>query len=212
VTQSKNLDGLRDLVLDAFGAVDLVMNNAGAGACGRVWELPDETWRSVVDVNVLGVVNGLRSFVPLLVAQNRGHVVNTASMAGLVPVPVWSPYVATKFAVVGLTECLFHELASVAPGVGVSLLCPGPVATDFLNPNRVVPQLPGGEADDEIAQVASRAHQLTLEHGIAPSDVAEHVFEAVRDRRFYVLTHPPRAVDVARRAEDIVQGRLPTLA
>lgn len=211
VSQPEDLDALRDQVLDAFGSVTILMNNAGIGACGRVWELKPETWRAAVDVNVLGVVNGLRSFVPTLIGQNRGHIVNTASMAGLVAKPLFSPYVATKFAVAGLTESLYHELAEVAPGVGVSLLCPGPVATQFLSLDRLASDHDGGGDDDVATRVAVAAHQVTTEQGIDPSEVAECVLEGIVAGRFYLLTHPNKAVEVARRADDIVNDRSPTL-
>jgi short-subunit dehydrogenase len=209
VTKPEDLDALRDRVLAEFGSVSVIMNNAGIGASGWTWELGHEAWRRVVDVNLHGVVNGLRSFVPVLIAQQRGHVVNTASMGGLVAKPMYSPYIATKFAVAGLTEALYHELREVAPEVGVSLLCPGPVSTEFLNPDRLVS---APDRDEGVAgERAASAYQMTLEHGISPMVVAERVLEAIRDDRFYVLTHPAKKAEVAQRADDIVNDRPPTL-
>jgi NAD(P)-dependent dehydrogenase (short-subunit alcohol dehydrogenase family) len=206
VTQPSQLDDLRDRVLDEWGSVGLIMNNAGIGACGRVWELPSETWRVSIDVNLMGVVNGLRSFVPVLVEQDRGHVVNTASMGGLVAQPLWSPYVATKFAVAGLTESLFFELAEAAPGVGVSLLCPGPVATDFLKPESLASDHDKIGSSEAVRSRTLNAYTKGVEVGIPPARVAEAVVQGVLSNRFYILTHPEMHARVASRAADIGNG------
>jgi NAD(P)-dependent dehydrogenase (short-subunit alcohol dehydrogenase family) len=211
VTRPEQMDALRDRALEEFGSVHVVMNNAGAVAHGWAWELSYETWRKVVDVNLHGVVNGLRSFLPVLIAQKRGHVVNTASMGGLVAKPMLSPYIATKFAVAGLTEALFYELSEVAPEVGVSLLCPGPVSTEFLNPERLVSDSGGGVGAGRAAdERATRTYRLTVELGMKPTEVAERVVEAIRDDCFYIITHPHKKSEVATRADDIVNGRPPT--
>ena len=134
----RRCEKLRDKTLDRFGAVHLVHNNAGVGLGGPIWEVSEEDWRWILGVNLLGVVHGIATFVPLLLEQREGHVVNTASIAGLATAPFLGPYNATKQAVVAISETLFKDLQSVgAPaGIGVSVLCPGFVQTRIAESDR----------------------------------------------------------------------------
>ena len=129
VSDAASVRELRDRALDRFGAVHLVHNNAGVGLGGPIWEVTEEDWRWILDVNLWGVVHGVHTFVPLLIEQGEGHVVNTASIAGLVASPFLGPYNATKQAVVGISETLFKDLQMAGSPVGVSVLCPGFVQT-----------------------------------------------------------------------------------
>ena len=160
----------------AWGGVDVVMNNAGVAGAGAIEEVTLEDWQWILDINLLGVVRGCRAFVPLLKRQRAGHIVNVASMAGLMDVPLMSSYNATKAAVVSLSETLHNELADA--GVGVSVVCPSFFKTNLHESMRT--QNPG-------LRVAM--HKLLERGKVTAEDVAEDVFGAVQERRFYVLPH-----------------------
>src|SRR3984885_13722438 len=137
VADRASVEALRDRTLDRFGAVHLVHNNAGVGTGGPIWEVPEEDWRWILGVNLWGVVHGIATFVPLFIQQGEGHVVNTASIAGLTSAPFLGPYNATKQAVVAMSETLYKDLEGAGiKGVGVSVLCPGFVQTRIAESNR----------------------------------------------------------------------------
>ena len=151
VTVDADLDALADATVERFGRVDLVCSNAGV-VCEQAptWEQRAETWRWLIDVKLMGVVNGVRTFAPLLIAQGFGHFLNTASVGGLMPLPTLAPYNATMHAVVGLTETLNAELRSVSTLLGATVLCPGLVDTPLgANSARLVP--PGAAATPDNA-------------------------------------------------------------
>jgi NAD(P)-dependent dehydrogenase (short-subunit alcohol dehydrogenase family) len=205
VTSPDSLRALRDRALERFGAVHVVCANAGVAPTGPVVGTAAD-WRWVVEVNLLGVVHTLDAFVPGLVAQREGHVVTTASVGGLRSAPLLGAYCATKHAVVALTESLFAELAGT--GVGVSLLCPGAVATGIFESERNRPAALGGAGSGPDG--VRRGFQDAIRGGIAPVQVADAVVDAVRSERFYVLTHPELGGLARTRADDIAAGRPPT--
>jgi NAD(P)-dependent dehydrogenase (short-subunit alcohol dehydrogenase family) len=171
----------------------VVFNNAGVGGVmGPAWETSLEDWRWTIDVNLWGVVHGIRSFVPILLEQGgEGHVVSTASMAGLTSNPFMSIYNATKHAVVTLSETLYHDLRMLGSSIGVSVLCPGYVRTRIMDSARNRPGEPAGDPPKEWAGEGGlavvRALREGVDSGYDPADVALQVFEAIRDERFYVL-------------------------
>jgi NAD(P)-dependent dehydrogenase (short-subunit alcohol dehydrogenase family) len=187
VSDAAQVAALADATVDRFGGVHVVCNNAGVGAGGTCWEAPLETWEWVLGVNLWGVIHGLRSFVPLLLAQGEGHVVNTASMAGVVAPPFMGPYNASKHAVVAISESLHHELALAAPGVKVSVLCPGWVRTRIADSDRNRPER-YTVADDTLGELREAVRSL-IEGGMPPEGVADKVVAAIRDERFWILTH-----------------------
>jgi NAD(P)-dependent dehydrogenase (short-subunit alcohol dehydrogenase family) len=190
VARLEDLETLRDRALEAFGRVHVVCNNAGV-AGGAVIDTPIEVWRWVLGVNLWGVIHGCHVFVPLLVEQDEGHVVNTASLAGLSGVAGLGVYSTSKFAVVGLSESLHHDLAARGSQVGVSVLCPGFVQTRIFESHRNMPDhLRAVREPDAAADAAQRA---IIGAGIPASVAADAVFAAVRDRRFFVLPHPRAA-------------------
>jgi len=203
VSALADVEALAAAALDRFGAVHLVCNNAGVGGAGPAWDLA--LWRWVIDVNLWGVVHGVHTFLPILREQGEGHIVNTASWAGIVPGVVGPAYIASKHAVVGLTERLFHELAG--SGIGVSVVCPSVVTTQIVNAERNWPAelgpVPTDALNPEEQEILDLFRAVLEADGIDPAEVADAVLEAVTAPRFWVLTHKdrlPHAIDRLRRA------------
>jgi NAD(P)-dependent dehydrogenase (short-subunit alcohol dehydrogenase family) len=187
VTDPAQMQALADAAVSRFGGVHIFCNNAGVGGGGLSWEMPLSTWEWVIGVNLWGVIHGVRAFVPLLMQQTEAHIVNTASVAGLVAAPFMGPYNASKHAVVAISETLHHELAMSAPQVKVSVLCPGWVNTNIAESGRNRPEhLQDADAPDSEAAALLRGF---LEQGMAPDEVAAKVLDAIRDERFWILTH-----------------------
>ena len=194
---SPDVEALRDAALDAFGAVHVVCNNAGV-AGGTVIDTPIEMWEWVLGVNLRGVVNGCVTFLPGLLAQDEGHLVNTASLAGLAGIAGLGVYCTTKFAVVGLSESLFHELADRGSNVHVSVICPGFVQTRIGDSHRNMPadvrralDVPSPADGSDSGAVPSAGDVVGL--GVPATAVGDEVFAAVRGERFWVLPHPRAA-------------------
>jgi NAD(P)-dependent dehydrogenase (short-subunit alcohol dehydrogenase family) len=213
VTDPDAMQALADGAAERFGGVALFCNNAGVGGGGLSWELPLKTWEWIVGVDLWGVVHGVRSFVPLLMQQPEAHIVNTASLAGLVAAPFMGPYNVAKHGVVALSETLHHELAMAAPHVKVSVLCPGWVKTNIADSVRNRPDHLQ-EAEGELGAQSDSLRGF-LESGMSPDVVASKVFDAVRAEQFWVLTHDDEAdfwVDaVNRRLRSIEQRSNPGL-
>ncbi len=209
VSERASVEALRDAALDRFGAVHLVHNNAGIGLGGPIWEVSEEDWRWILGVNLWGVIHGVATFTPLLLQQGEGHIVNTASIAGLIAAPFLGPYNATKQAVVAISETLYKDLQAVAAPVGVSVLCPGFVRTRIAESERNRPEW-APDRDVEGAMAVRGVVQNLVDSGIAATAVAERVIDAVRTGTFYILTHPELEGAITTRFEDIVQGRAPS--
>jgi NAD(P)-dependent dehydrogenase (short-subunit alcohol dehydrogenase family) len=194
VSDAASVQALADAVLERFGRVDLLCNNAGVGGGGDIIELELADWSWVLGVNLWGVIHGLRSFLPHLVANPAGaHVVNTASMAGLFAFPGGAPYCSSKFAVVGLSESLLGELRQQGSEVGVSVLCPGFVRTNIFTSQRNRPEeLRVPERGPLSAARLANAEMIRLvaETAIPPEDVADMVLAAVLEDRFWIFSHP----------------------
>jgi NAD(P)-dependent dehydrogenase (short-subunit alcohol dehydrogenase family) len=193
-TDVSDIDSVRALAattLERFGRVDILCNNAGVGPFGRIEETTLDDWKFVIGVNLWGVIHGVHVFLPHLIANpHGGHIVNTASQAGLVTFPQVGSYAVTKYGVVALTETLAMELAQDHPKVGATVLCPGPVATNIQNSQRNRPAhlAPGGLHDIEVDDMTSG---VTIEaRFMQPRDVGRLVAEAIQDGRLYTLTHP----------------------
>jgi NAD(P)-dependent dehydrogenase (short-subunit alcohol dehydrogenase family) len=188
VTDAEQVEALARAAERQFGAIHIACNNAGVAAGGLSWEAPLETWQWVIGVNLWGVIHGIRAFVPRIIEQSAGHVVNTASVAGLVAAPFMGPYNASKHAVVAISETLHHELALMAPHVKVSVLCPGWVNTRIGESDR---NRPADLAVEQGEQESVMRSALTgfLANGLDPAAVADRVHDAVLSDRFWVLTH-----------------------
>ncbi|WP_158966477.1 SDR family oxidoreductase [Chachezhania sediminis] len=190
---------LADTTLDRFGSAHIVVNNAGVALGGRPGAIALEDWRWIVGINLMGVVHGVETFLPILRSQGQGgHFVNTASIAGHIAMPGLGPYNATKYAVVGYSETLQKELEP--DGIGVSVLCPGWVRTDIHNTGLKRPSL-GGAVPPAQANAMSDA----VETGIDPADVGDWTAEAVESGRLYLFTHPSMAPWVEARAAAVAQ-------
>jgi NAD(P)-dependent dehydrogenase (short-subunit alcohol dehydrogenase family) len=191
---------------DAFGHVHVICNNAGVAAAGGIETISLDNWRWVIDVNLLGVLYGIRSFLPHIRAHGEGgHIVNTASMAGMTGGLGFSPYTATKFAVVGMSEGLSAELKP--HGIGVSVLCPHFVRTGIASSGRNRPAHYGPSATyDPASRTGLIAAEINkcIEAGIDPADVAARVLSAIRNDELYVFTHP--------RMRELVDGRFAAIA
>jgi NAD(P)-dependent dehydrogenase (short-subunit alcohol dehydrogenase family) len=195
VAKESDVEALRDAALKEFGAVHVIFNNAGV-AGGATIGTPKKIWDWVMSVNLDGVVNGMNAFIPLFLEQNEGHVVNTASEAGLVGVAGMGPYNASKFAVVGISESLFHELANTGKNVHVSVLCPNFVRTRIFESERNMPkELASFAENPEGAEIKKIAAAL-VNAGIDAADVAKAVEDAVVNEKFWILTHEHSALRI----------------
>jgi len=184
VASPRSVQALADAAYAEFGAVNLLFNNAGVTSVGSAWETPLGDWRRVLDVNLMGCVHGIRAFVPRMLAGGQpGHVVNTSSMAGLLPVPLKAPYSASKHAIIGLSQALAAELAQIGAQIGVSVCCPGAVATTMTADTLKF-------YEDREVGAADRALLVALRDrcadGISPEQAGEIVVEAIRHDRFWV--------------------------
>jgi len=212
VSDAEQMDALGAATLDAFGGAHIVCNNAGVACGGRSWELTTADWRWVIGVNLWGVIHGIRVFAPGLIAQGEGHIVNTASVAGLLSVPGLGPYSVTKHGVVTLSETLYGELVATGSKVRVSVLCPSWVKTGIFDADR---NRPSADSNPETEEEAKRLGQykqlgaLLLSDAMSASDVADRVFEAIVEERFYILTHENTMPAVQLRLTNILERRNP---
>ncbi|GGY03072.1 SDR family NAD(P)-dependent oxidoreductase [Paludibacterium paludis] len=208
---------VEELAREAYrlhGKVHLLINNAGVALAKTAWETSNEDWRWVMGVNFYGVANGVRSFVPrMLESGEEGHIVNTASVAGLISQPGLAAYNASKFGVVTLSEGLMHDLTLRGARIGVSVLCPGWVKTRIAQAERHRPpdERSRPEALDPKTLETAMAVMQAVENGLSAEDVARMAFEAVGRGEFYILTHPHSRAGVKVRLEDILNNRAPTL-
>jgi len=211
VSDRAAVEALRDKALSAFGAVHVVCNNAGVGGPhGPLWECPPGEWDWVLGVNLEGVMNGVRTFMPVLLEQDAGHLLNTSSIFGVFAGTL-GPYGVSKHAVTALTETLHFNLRSLGvTHVGVSVLCPSAVRTNFGTSSRNRPSWAGpAKPRDEAEQAsAERFDELSL-LGASPAEVAGMVVDGIRSRRFYILTSDNRHEPVLRRGQEIVAGGPP---
>ncbi|WP_458683504.1 SDR family NAD(P)-dependent oxidoreductase [Prescottella equi] len=187
VSKGDDVERLAERAVATYGKVDVVCNNAGVAVpAAAAWDGAVEAWHWSLEVGLLGVVHGIRVFVPAMVERGRGHVLNTASVGGLVAVPGLAPYVATKHAVVGLTETLAAELSELAPGVGASVLCPGVVATELAHSSREA--APGGiglaESGTGFMPTTPRSDSV-----LEPEAVAKMALEGIEAGRLRIVTH-----------------------
>ena len=214
VSRAQDIERLAEKALATYGAVHVLCNNAGVAPNGAVWENTLADWEWVMGVNVWGVIHGVRTFLPIMLRQDTEcHVVNTAWVAGLLSVPNMGSYCVSKHSVVTLTECLFHDLQQRDAKIGVSVLCPAYVPTGIADSERNRPALlrnaQRNKTAEEIASEESMRHAVSSGR-INADQVAQMVFDAMQENRFYVLTHPKIKGAIRTRMEDILLERQPT--
>ena len=206
VSDASSVETLADATIKNFGVPHVLCNNAGVAPAGPILDTTPEEWQWTVGVNLLGVAYGTKTFAPLMLEQGEGHIINTASQAGLMTTPVLGMYCATKHAVVGFSEALYRELEDTE--VGVSCLCPEFVKTEIADPKRLRPHwVKVDEAHDTYQPLLAEAIHAT---GIDPSVVASDVVEAVKKNKFWIFTHDTTLAQANRRFEDINADRNPS--
>lgn len=217
VSKCAHVEELADSAMARFGAVHLVFNNAGVGAGGLLWETSEKDWEWVLGVNVMGVAHGVRVFTRVMLecaAKDpgyRGWIVNTASMAGLLNAPALGVYNVSKSAVVALSETLYHDLKLVDAPIGTSVLCPYFIPTAIAHSHK---QRPDELRTDAIMTASQMAAQALTEKAVgsgkvSAAEVARLTFDAIREERFYVFSHPQALGAVKERFDALVQGREP---
>ena len=215
VSKAAEVEALGRATFERFGAPHVVFNNAGVGTGGLIWEQTLADWEWVVGVNLMGVAHGIRVFTPMMLAAAEkdagyeGHIVNTASMAGLQNAPNMGVYNATKHAVVSMSETLYHDLSLVTEQISASVLCPFFIPTGIGQSQR---NRPGAAAPATRSQLVAEAMvgKAVSSGKISAAQVAQFVFDAMAERRFYIYSHPKALASVQTRLEDVMLGRNPT--
>jgi len=217
VSKAADIEALARLAMDTFGVVHCLFNNAGVGSGGLVWESTVKDWEWVLNVNLWGVIHGVRIFTPLMLESARqdpgyeGHIVNVASIAGLISPPLMGVYKVSKHALVALSESLYHDLARTEPRIHASVLCPGFTPTGISQShisrpddmkNTTPPSASMLEAQQLVAKAVSGGKLTAV-------DVAEQTFQAIRDDRFYIMTHQRFMPLVKARLDDLAEMRNP---
>ena len=219
VSDAAQVEAMGQATFQRFGAPHLVFNNAGVGAGGLIWENSLKDWQWVLGVNVMGVVHGVRTFTPMMLEAAKqdpgwqGHIVNTASMAGLLNPPNMGVYNVSKHAVVSLTETLFQDLGLVTDQIGASVLCPFFVATGISQSGRNRPaSVTDANAVKTKSQLVGEAmsNKAVTSGNVSAAQVAQKVFDAVTANQFYIYSHPKALKSLQTRMEDILGSRNPT--
>jgi NAD(P)-dependent dehydrogenase (short-subunit alcohol dehydrogenase family) len=212
VSNGAAMETLATGVLDRFGGVHVVCNNAGVASGGPVWEATEAEWAFALGPNLWGVIHGVRVFTPILLEQDEGHIVNTASMAGLINVAGLGPYNVTKGGVVSLSETLYGDLEAAGSNVGVSVLCPGFVNTKIWDADRhktgeLAELHPKGT--NEEREAARKMIRSVMEQSKPASEVADAVHDAILEKRFYILTHASAKIEFEARAQRLLNDQNP---
>ncbi|RZJ08011.1 MAG: SDR family oxidoreductase [Rubrivivax sp.] len=217
VAKADQMEALADAVRERFGAPHFVFNNAGVGSGGLIWENSLSDWEWVLGVNLMGVVHGVRLFTPMMLAAAKadpnysGHIVNTASMAGMLNPPNMGVYNVSKHAVVALSETLYQDLSLVTDQVHSSVLCPFFVPTGIHQSHRNRPaELAGGKPTKSQLISQAQTDKAVSSGKLTAADVAALVFDAVDHNRFYIFSHPQALAGVQTRLEDVMLQRNPT--
>ncbi len=218
VSRAEDIQALADLCMERFGAPHIVINNAGVAHGGLIWEHTQRDWEWVIGVNLFGVIHGMRVFTPLMLAAARkdpsyqGHMVNVASMAGLLNSPNMGAYNVSKHAVVSLSETLYQDLALVTQQVHASVLCPYfvPTGIHLSHRNRPAALLSEGRPTPSQMIAQAMSTKAVTSGKVTAADTAELVYKAIESGQFYIYTHPQALGTVQARLEDVVQGRNPT--
>jgi NAD(P)-dependent dehydrogenase (short-subunit alcohol dehydrogenase family) len=217
VSQASQVEALGQATVERFGAPNLVLNNAGVASGGLIWENTAADWAWVLGVNLMGVAHGVRVFTPMMLEASKldrtyqGHIVNTASMAGLVNTPNMGVYSASKHAVVSLSETLYQDLALVTDQISASVLCPYFVPTGISQSHRNRPSEPSSRTPTRSQLIGQSMSDKAVNSGkVSAAEVAEKVFDSVVEGKFYIYSHPETMAGVKTRLDDLIQGRNPS--
>jgi len=218
VRRGDEVESLAQAAVKRFGAIHVVFNNAGVGAGGLIWESTQQDWEWVLGVNLWGVIHGVRVFTPLMLASAKadpnfeGHIINTASMAGLLTPPAMGIYNVSKHAVVALTETLYHDLSLIDAPIGVSVLCPYFVPTGISHSDSVRPSDTQATTQPTRSQQISQAmlDKAVSAGKVSAAEVAQITFDAIKAGQFYIYSHPQALGNVERRMQDILQAHNPS--
>ncbi len=211
VSRADEVDALADAVFDRWGEVHVLCNNAGVFVGGVIWDRPAEDFEFVLGANLWGILNGIRSFVPRMIAQGtEGHVVNTSSVAGLFGAPFEAPYAVSKFAAFAATESLANDLQATGSLIKASVLCPGMITTNIVDSNRHRPDRLATEFTEDQKFVTGYLAQAVAD-GMAPSEVARKVLDAIRTETFLIFTHDTYPGQLTTRVATLVSGGLPDI-
>ena len=217
VSKAAEVEALAAATLQRFGAPNFVFNNAGVGAGGLIWEHSAKDWDWVIGVNLMGVAHGVRVFTPMMLAaaqadpQWRGHIVNTASMAGILNAPNMGVYNVSKHAVVSISETLYQDLALVSDQVHAHVLCPFFVPTGIHHSERNRPAEMAAAAPTRSQLIAQAMSDKAVSSGrVTAAQVAQFVFDACAHKQFYIYSHPKSLASVQVRLEDVMTARNPT--
>jgi NAD(P)-dependent dehydrogenase (short-subunit alcohol dehydrogenase family) len=221
VSRFSDVENLAQKTLDAFGCVHLLFNNAGVHSQDPIWESSLKDWEWTIGVNLWGVIHGIKAFVPIMIKQQTEcHIVNSASLSGLIAGALEGAYRVTKHGVVSLSETLYIELKLARMKIGVSVLCPGFVRTRILENAQIRPEEFKSPPDQcemtpekqVSAKMINEYYQNGIQSGMPPGECAALVFEAIRGDRFYIITHPIESCrQIQQRMENIIQDRNPTV-
>ena len=217
VSKADQIEALGAATLARFGAPHLVFNNAGVGSGGLIWENSLQDWEWVIGVNLMGVAHGIRVFTPMMLAAAeqdaafQGHIVNTASMAGLLNAPNMGIYNVSKHAVVSMSETLYQDLALVTDQISASVLCPFFVPTGITESHRNRPDAVKADRPTRSQMISQAMSQKAVSSGkVSAAEVAQKVFDAVAANQFYIYSHPKSIGSVQVRMEDVLLSRNPT--
>ncbi|MFF8834744.1 SDR family NAD(P)-dependent oxidoreductase [Streptomyces sp. NPDC015130] len=199
-----SVEALADHAYTSFGAVDLLVNNAGIMAMGYSWEIPAERWDAMLRVNIGGYVNGIRAFVPRMLERGeKAWVVNVSSIGGMLPSPLMAPYSVTKFGTLALTESLHHEMLMKGAPIQVSVVTPGSVKSEIFRAAR-----PGEDTPPEIAAFNDHLQTLADEHGLTPEEHAERVFEMVAEGKYWAIPQPEQLFPALQPRTDMILNQV----
>jgi NAD(P)-dependent dehydrogenase (short-subunit alcohol dehydrogenase family) len=211
VSRAEEVEALADAVFERWGQVHVLCNNAGVFVGGTIWDRPQADFEFGLGANLWGILHGIRSFVPRMMAQGtEGHVVNTSSVAGLFGAPFEAPYAVSKFAAFAATESLAQDLQAAGSSIKASVLCPGMIDTNIVDSERHRPDHLVTEVTEDQTFVSGYLTQAVA-GGMAPAEVASMVVEAIRTETFLIFTHDAYPAQLIARAEALAAGRLPDL-
>lgn len=216
VSQIEDVQSLARKTIDTFGKVDLLFNNAGVATGNSIWEASINDCKWVVGVNMWGVIHCIREFVPIMLRQGTPcHIVNTSSMAGFTTYHPSALYQLTKHGIIALSEQLFHDLEIRRADIKVSVICPGAVSTNIMDAERNRPEKykndPSREVNNPMPDTMEEAFREMIKSGMQPSALAEIVFEAIKEEKFYIIPHPEMKPLIQFRMDGIMKERNPLL-